>query len=186
MANTRHSFRNALDLRHITELLNLHQSNSAHCCNEDTVFMMGNTGVGKSTTINYMCGRKVVKVLDEHDEFFERLEVENPIEGCAVGHGGDSLTRYLQSVVDPSGHDGKTLVFCDTPGFEDTEGSEVDIANAVAISWTIRQCRSVRLVLLINASMFADQRGVELNKLLHLFKRFLINTDDNLDSVSMF
>jgi predicted GTPase len=174
----------SLDLRHVTELINLHQSNSAHCSNEDTVFIMGNTGVGKSTTINYLCGCKVVTMVDS--DFLERLEVVNPIEGCAVGHGGDSLTRYLQSVVDPVCNAGSNLVFCDTPGFEDTEGSDVDIANAVAISWTIRLCRSVRLVLLINASMFADQRGVELNKLLQLFKRFLINTDANLDSVSIF
>ena len=172
-----------LDLRCITELISRHQSNSAHCCSEDTVFILGNTGVGKSTTINYVCGRKIVTVLDESEGFVERLDIVNPLEGCAAGHGGDSLTRYLQCVVDPASSAGNNLVFCDTPGFEDTEGSVVDIANAVAISWSIRQCRSVRLVLLIDASMFASQRGVELNKLLQLFKRFLINADVILDSV---
>jgi GTP-binding protein EngB required for normal cell division len=172
-----------LDLRCITELISRHQSNSAHCCSEDTVFILGNTGVGKSTTINYVCGRKIVMALDESEGFVERLDVVNPLEGCEVGHGGDSLTRYLQCVVNPASSAGNNLVFCDTPGFEDTEGSVVNIANAVAISWSIRQCKSVRLVLLIDASMFASQRGVELNKLLQLFKRFLINTDVVFDSV---
>jgi hypothetical protein len=170
----------AADLRCITDLIGLHQSNSAHCYNEDVVFIMGNTGAGKSTTINYLCGRKVVTLRDASDDFIVRLDVQDPIEGCAIGHGGDSRTRYLQSIIDPAGD---SLVFCDTPGFEDTEGSSVDIANAVAISWTIRQCRSVRLVLLLDASLFGSARGVELNKLLQLFKRFLINADANLDSV---
>jgi hypothetical protein len=125
-----------------------------------------------------------VTALNESEGFVERLDVVNPLEGCAVGHGGDSLTRYLQCVVDPVSSADNKLVFCDTPGFEDTEGSVVDIANAVAISWSIRQCRSVRLVLLIDASIFASPRGVELNKLLQLFKRFLINTDIILDSVN--
>jgi hypothetical protein len=178
-----HRYGEALDLRHVTDLINKHQSNSAHCRDEDAVFIMGNTGAGKTTTMNHLCGRKVVSVRDASDGYVVRLDIENPLEGCVVGHGGDSGTRYLHSIVDPAGSSDNNLVFCDTPGFGDTEGSSVDIANAVAISWTIRQCRSVRLVLLIEASMFSSPRGVELSKLLHLFKRFLINADANLNSV---
>ena len=181
--NHHHIDEDALDLREVTDLINMHQSNSAHCHNENVVFILGNTGAGKSTTINYFCGRKVVTVQDATDGFVVRLDVEDPLEGCVVGHDGDSGTRYLHSVVDPANSSGNNLVFCDTPGFGDTEGSCVDIANAVAISWTIQQCKSVRLVLLIEANMFSGPRGVELNRLLHLFKRFLVNADVNLDSV---
>ena len=44
-------------------------------------------------------------------------------------------------------------MFCDTPGFEDTEGTDMDVANSVAVTSTIRSCGSFRLVLLIHAGV---------------------------------
>jgi hypothetical protein len=179
-----HGGANPLDLRSITDTINLHKVHSAHCYNAHCVCVLGNSGAGKTTFANYVAGRKVVKIMDKSGEYIQHLDVENPLEGFVVGHGGDSMTRYLRSIkIDPVGNAGSDLVLVDTPGSGDTEGHNVDIANAVAISWAIRQSKSARLVLLINAGMFEEPRGGALCKLLQLFNRFLVNSDANLDSV---
>lgn len=177
-----HLGNNELDLRKAIQMVELHRSNSSLCCDEDAVYFLGNTGAGKSTTVNYLAGRRIVTVRDADNNFFERYDVENPLDGCTVGYTGNSETRYLRSYLDPSST--SRLVLCDTPGFEDTEGSDVDIANAVAIAWAIRHSKSVRLVLIVESSSILSTRGNELSKLFTLFKRFLINIEENLDSVS--
>jgi hypothetical protein len=81
--------------------------------------------------------------------------------------------------------DGNYFV-CDTPGFEDTEGNLVDIANSVAISSTIRSCRNVRFILLIEANSILSCRGGEFKKLLQLLGRFISDACENLHSVTIF
>lgn len=178
------SFTQNLNLQKIVELIHCHEEHSSSCIEQDTVFLLGNTGAGKSATVNYLCGRRIISVMDSKN-CDERLEVEDPLEGCLVGYTGDSETRYLRGYLEPSSEDGR-LVICDTPGFEDTEGCDVDIANAVAVSWAIRRSKSIRLVLLIEASIILNPRGKGLNTLLTLFQRFLPNIEDHLDSVIVF
>ena len=172
-----------LDLQTIMHLFESHRAQSAQCCDKDTVFVVGNTGAGKSTLVNYLGGSKIVTVRNADNQFVGQLEVEDPLDGCIVGHTANSETRYLRSYVD---RDGGNLLLCDTPGFEDTDGSNTDIANAVAISWAIRKSKTVRLVLIIESSTIGNGRGNDLCRLLTLFKRFLIDVEGNLDSVVPF
>ena len=158
--------------------------NSSSCCDEETVFFVGNTGAGKSTTINYLAGRKIVTVRDADKDYITRLEVENPLDGCTIGHDAKSETKYLRGFIDASSS--PNLVLYDTPGFEDTEGGEVDIANSVAIAWAIRQSKTVRIVLVIDAYCILAPKGNELSKLFKLVKRFLVNMEDTIESVSSF
>jgi hypothetical protein len=46
--------------------------------------------------------------------------------------------------------DGNNIFLCDSPGFEDTNGSEVDIANGIGIIRGISKCSSVRPVILLS------------------------------------
>ncbi|ETO02066.1 hypothetical protein RFI_35370, partial [Reticulomyxa filosa] len=41
------------------------------------------------------------------------------------------------------------VVLCDTPGFEDTNGPEVDVANGIGIIKALQTCKSVKPVVLI-------------------------------------
>ncbi|CAF0939888.1 unnamed protein product [Adineta steineri] len=74
-----------------------------------------------------------------------------------------SETRYITPVrVNPgdvSGYTGDGFVLCDSPGFEDTNGAEVDIANGVGITKAIKGCKSVKLVILISAMSIGDRQG---------------------------
>ena len=93
-----------------------------------------------------------------------------------------SETRYLRSYIDCAGGN---QILCDAPGFKDREESKTDIMNAVAISWAIRESKTVHLllVLIIESSTIENSRSNDLCRLLALFNRFLINVEGNLDSV---
>ncbi len=62
-----------------------------------------------------------------------------------------SVTRYIAAVplriekVEHSFYSG-IVVQCDTPGFGDTVGGEVDIANAVGVINANKGCKSVILL----------------------------------------
>ena len=45
----------------------------------------------------------------------------------------------------------------DTPGFEDTNGAEVDIANAIGLISAIRKCKSIKPVLMISYKSIGDR-----------------------------
>jgi hypothetical protein len=51
-----------------------------------------------------------------------------------------------------------TLVICDSPGFEDTAGVEVDFANGVGMINALHGARSVRIVVILPYDSFTAVR----------------------------
>jgi hypothetical protein len=107
-------------------------------------------------------------------------QVKDPLFGCDVGHHQDAQTKQVHAHQVKGGG----TVLCDTPGFDDTDdskGSTTDVANSIATFHTIRACRSVQILLLVDTRDIGGGRGGDLKKLLQLMNRFV--TDDFLDSV---
>ena len=44
----------------------------------------------------------------------------------------------------------RPVMICDSPGFGDTAGAEVDIANSIGIIEAIKLCKNVRPVILVS------------------------------------
>jgi len=59
------------------------------------------------------------------------------------------------------------IILCDSPGFDDTTGAEVDIANWIGIVEAIKWCKSVRPVVLSSALSVGD-KGEGIKKLAHI------------------
>jgi hypothetical protein len=53
----------------------------------------------------------------------------------------------------------QTFYICDSPGFEDSAGVEVDIANGVGLVDALAGCRSLRLVLLLPYTTITANRS---------------------------
>jgi hypothetical protein len=53
----------------------------------------------------------------------------------------------------------KTLVICDTPGFGDSAGVEVDIANGVGMINALKGSRSVRIVVILGYDELTSNRA---------------------------
>jgi hypothetical protein len=49
------------------------------------------------------------------------------------------------------------ITFCDSPGFGDSRGIEVDIANGVGIFKAVNKCESLRLVIVLSQRGLGDR-----------------------------
>ena len=71
--------------------------------------------------------------------------MNNPqAEEIITGPLGFSVTKFINCV------NVGDLIICDTPGFEDTQGHEVDIANGVGVVNGIRGCNSVYVSIVVS------------------------------------
>ncbi len=132
---------------------------------KDALMVIGNTGAGKSTCLNYLIGCKL-EGKNPHELGLDGLEEliviapDSPLgEVMPISHEETSKTFIPQveaSRTDPS------IAYCDCPGFLDNRGAEINIANAVNIRRTLQAARSVKTLILINYhSLLADRsRGL--------------------------
>ena len=78
----------------------------------------------------------------------------NALNNVITSSEAESETRYITPISvnlkDIGGYDDKNVIICDSPGFGDTAGAEVDIANGYGIIEAIKECKSVRPVFLFS------------------------------------
>ena len=162
------------------------QQNAAATTDKEAVTILGGTGVGKSTSVNYWIGcDMVLKTPEELEEMEIKGGVENVImvhpdserPGVAsIGHGRGSHTFMPQVIQDPNR---STRVYIDCPGFSDKRGAEINIANAMNIRHALRQAGGVKAVFLTSYPGFIADRGVCLLNLEHMCEQ-LFGGIDNL------
>ena len=117
-------------LNHCTQL---GTQRAAHAANREAHVVLGNTGAGKSTTINALlgCQMKAVRPRELGLPGVKRIVIVDPEspreEVMSIGHGRQSRTFMPQIAQDPDNFDNAS---CDCPGFSDNRGAEINIANA--------------------------------------------------------
>ena len=141
--------------------------------NKTNVVVMGLTGAGKSTFINSLAGCELEPVCREEAR---RLRVRpNALRVRSRARGGaqdpvatigfsarKSETRVLQHISIP----GQEFVIWDTPGFEDSGGPEMSIANAVNLKRLLRasQAKGLVVVVVLDATALDSGRGYLVKK----------------------
>eukprot|EP00977_Amphora_coffeiformis_P020937 scaffold8649_cov185-Amphora_coffeaeformis.AAC.8 len=157
---------------------------------KDMVLVVGKTGTGKSTLIQALAGSKLYATEYETTSygqtFFKTVfESQTPLPGFEIGHKKSSQTRHINSyttIVARKDGSKKELVYVDSPGFEDTEGSEVDIATAVMLSQVAKLARSLRFIILINYVSLLEDRGGSLRGILKLVRSFVADFESSKKS----
>ncbi|KAF8811579.1 P-loop containing nucleoside triphosphate hydrolase protein [Phlegmacium glaucopus] len=115
---------------------------------------MGPTGAGKSTFINKVAG----------------------IEGTEVGHGLKSCTHTVQIVRCLDTQQNRRVVLVDTPGFNDTNVSDLDTLRMVASWLKITYQKDIRLAGLLFFHRISDNRmGGSPMKYLKMFQNLCGN-----------
>ena len=69
-------------------------------------------------------------------------------------------------------HEIGEIILCDTPGFEDTEGPEVDITNNIGIVEALNNCKSVKILALSSDRNLGDT-GQDIQNLPHILIKMI-------------
>jgi energy-coupling factor transporter ATP-binding protein EcfA2 len=163
----------------------LGQQNAAATTDREAVTILGETGTGKSTSINHWMGcRMELRTLEELEEMGIEGETEDVIvvhpdserPGVAsIGHGDGSHTFMPQIIRDPNR---ATRVYIDCPGFSDNRGAEINIANAMNTKHALRQASGVKAVFLASYPELIVSRGRCIRNLEHMCQQLFGGLDN--------
>ena len=151
---------------------------------------IGPTGSGKSTTIHFLSGSKMEKRekfgIKHHIEPVENKENPNLLTKIKTSPLAESETQFITSTEVSFKSIGLkkigSICLCDTPGFEDTNGPEVDIANSIGIVKMMQNCKTVRPVILISSNDYNYARMQGLKNLTHILVGLLTDAREYLSS----
>ncbi|CAF3393714.1 unnamed protein product, partial [Rotaria socialis] len=155
---------------------------------EDVILLLGKTGVGKSTTIHFFGGSELREVKVTGLNHIHPVEIRNPdLKQIITTPYSRSETRCITPVrvyfKDVGGYSNESIIICDTPGFEDTNGPEVDIANGIGIVKAIKGSKSVKPVVIISYKSIGDKlEGIK--DLANTLIKLIPNIGDHLKTFS--
>ena len=152
--------------------------------NQDIFFFLGETGSGKSTTIHFFAGSKMTKTTVKGLTHIAPTDIKNPtLKSITTSPLGTSETRYISSVLvtykEVGARSRGSIILCDSLGFGDTNGPEVDIANGVGVIKAVQESKSVKPIVLISYKSVGD-RLTGLKNMAHLLVGMIKNIEDHL------
>jgi energy-coupling factor transporter ATP-binding protein EcfA2 len=154
----------------------LGEHNAVQAADKEVLIVLGNTGAGKSTTVNYLMGCEMKAALDEFGEEIIVVAPESTRpEVMPIGHGKTSYTFMPQIVSDP---DNNNQAYCDCPGFSDNRGAEINIANAINTRRVLQQATGVKAVFLAEYSDLIGSRGSNIRAMEHMCHQMFGGVDN--------
>ncbi len=160
---TNHDAPAGVNLDELQELFRVAQEKTAALDGQEVVLVIGNSGTGKSTCINYMLEYPLEMVRNVRNGGRE-LRLLNPdAPGAApIGRllgGSETLfpAAYMRADVNP-------LIFCDTGGFPDTRGGSTTIAIHYAIRSVVTTARRIKAIIIMctEAQLFDADKGASI------------------------
>jgi len=123
-----------------------------HFNDEQVVFVLGNTGSGKSSTIAYLMGAPIVKRRQGVKTYVEIDSNPNPSPYPKIGQTLEAETLY------PHLYMAEGILFGDCPGFLDTR-SNARIAISVTLERALKAARSRKILILSSIKSLQTMEG---------------------------
>lgn len=142
---------------------------------KDIIAVLGNTGSGKSATLDWLAGMELIATVDD-DVILKDEEEEGALP---IGIGSESMTKYPWSITI-----GDEL-FIDLPGFRDTGGMASDLVNAAFIKGILENAESVRVIFIVGRDEITCLKGECLKQLLTGLERMFGADCKNLVDLSL-
>lgn len=143
---------------------------------KDIMLVIGNTGAGKSTLINYLLGCEM-----EERRVRGRIHAfpkEPAKELAQIGHTEESETFF------PAVYKGKyntqEFIFCDCPGFLDTRTIEERTLVHINMQLVIMAASSLKVIIAIDINSILTDKGLGLKKLIQTLATLLKNAKDEI------
>jgi energy-coupling factor transporter ATP-binding protein EcfA2 len=187
LANPTHTLSDQESIALLTHCVAEGAQNAEKIKGKAALVVVGNTGAGKSTFVNYLLGCEMIEKTPEEMEvrgikvLDDVVVVKSKSEGgCCdevmpIGHSKTSKTFMPQVAVDPSN---PGLAYCDCSGFLDNRGAEINIANAVNIRRALQAAKCVKVLVLINYHSLQADRARGLTDMLHICTKLFGNTSN--------
>lgn len=99
-----------------------------------------------TTTTLYLAGAKFEETENGGVEHYEPTGLANEIlDEFVVSGSAASVTKVIHATSVTLPENGHCVTICDTPGFGDTNGVEMEISNGLVVIHALKQARSVNL-----------------------------------------
>nr|CAG8507001.1 14005_t:CDS:2 [Entrophospora candida] len=135
---------------------------------EEMVIIIGDTGEGKSSLLNYLAE---VPLFGKKGKGFGRFVIyaEDPLGDSEITNGSVSKTSL------PSGW----KEYWDCPGFGDTRGEVQDIVNAYSIYKLIKSAKKIKVLVTVSETTITGSRSRSFLNLIHNVGETFKNMDEN-------
>ncbi len=134
------------------------------------IAVVGGTGAGKSTFINYLNGCTMERTNFDGKKV---ITVKPKSKGGAadsitpIGHGKKSMTFIPTYSLSSHG-----IFFIDCPGLFDTRGSAINIGNAVNTKRILEEMDELSIVILIDGTSIKGARGRLIKQVIDAMSKF--------------
>ena len=149
----------SFDIEYMLDLYDKTSDAAKQVENEDVIIVLGHTGAGKSTTIHFLAGSTMVRDKKTGHIYPDKINNAALSNVKTEFRMAESVTRYIVGVpisledagirVSIKDNAKNRMVLCDTPGFDDTSGPEVDVANGLGIVRAVNLAKEAKILLLI-------------------------------------
>ena len=184
-----------LNIREIVKFLAKAEEAGKLIGDKKIILLIGETGTGKSTTVLFLGGCKMhkIKYEIENGKFLKHVGPVGPITnksliGIVTSPLTKSETKYikpvfidLSEVIGPQ--ENSMIILCDAPGYGDTSGPEVEIANGVGVTEALKNCKSVKLLALSSFKSLGD-RAQGIRKLAYMLVNMVNGIEKRLKSIT--
>ncbi|OMJ89688.1 hypothetical protein SteCoe_8049 [Stentor coeruleus] len=123
-----------------------------------TVVLLGNTGAGKSTVFNILCGNEL-KIIENQYDGSLNFDLKYSGDFQKIGNSASSCTSL------PSYKNIDLTTFIDTPGLEDNNGKAQQIINIFYIKKVFSVSSKVKIILFFDYDSIMISRGKNLGDL---------------------
>ena len=159
------------------------------------LLLLGPTGGGKSTTIQWLCGSKLVKTHVKMGQIsLSHIGVAK--NGYPAGHDPElervalspfsvsetSFIRVIKTVY-ASGFATAECFICDSPGLEDSRGEELNVANIYGLVQAARVCKKVIPIVVLSKDSMGN-RCVSLKKISRNIAGLIHNPAEHMGKLS--
>ncbi|HAU0313479.1 TPA: hypothetical protein JBF89_15380 [Legionella pneumophila] len=149
---------------------------------KDLILVIGNSGDGKSTLINYLLGCEMDK---NHDGLEIKAIPRYPYKEFAkIGRGISAKTTFPAVYSEPvSDSDTNHFYFADLPGFEGNRTTEETVCESISTEYFISSAKNIRgVIVAIDVKAFTAH-GDGISKLVDTLNKFMRLTPEVLPSM---